>query len=210
MLRQVAWPGLTRPLDEVVAAPSGLWIIEHRPWQDIAVARGRVITADADVTVDVQHLDQVRVRVARDLGLTPVEAHALVVVPEEVPALRLEGVVIVGQRLVRQIVLSPGRRLTSTQLDVLARRTSKVLGHAAPARPQAAPGVTVIPDSAPGSAAEPAPLARASSPLNRRPSRPAPPRTADGPRKPPAVPGLRSEPVPEPTEASLAAPEPAG
>ncbi|MDR3068039.1 MAG: hypothetical protein LBU50_00850, partial [Cellulomonas sp.] len=125
------------------------------------------------------------------------------------PALRLEGVVIVGQRLVRQIVLSPGRRLTSTQLDVLARRTSKVLGHAVADRPQAAP--TVVPDPAPDPAAEPSPLAGASSPFNRPSAHPAPPRTtADGPRKPPAVPGLRSEPGPEPTEASAAAPEPAG
>lgn len=208
VLYKVAWPGLTRPLDEVVAAPSGLWIVEHRPWQDIAVARGRVITADADVTVDVQHLDQVRVRVARDLGLTPVEAHALVVVPEEVPALRLEGVVIVGQRLVRQIILSPGRRLTATQLDVLARRTSKVLGHAAPDRPQATPGVAVVSDLAPEPAPEPvpepepAPVAGrpASSPFSRLPSRPAPPRTtADRPHGPRVLPEPvpSTEPVPE-------------
>ncbi|MCL2091832.1 MAG: hypothetical protein FWH11_11670 [Micrococcales bacterium] len=202
MLHQVAWPGLTRPLDELVAAPSGLWIVEHRPWQDIAVARGRVITADADVTLDVQHLDQVRVRVARDLGLTPDEAHALVVVPEEVPALRLEGVVIVGQRLVRQIILSPGRRLTPTQLDVLARRTAKVLGQAPPDQPQAPPQVAVDPDPAPELVVE----RPAASPFNRLPSsRPAPRRTAAD-RRVPSEPAPSTEPVPELTPAS-AAPE---
>ncbi len=201
VLHRVAWPGLTRPLDEVVAAPSGLWIVEHRPWQDIAVARGRVITTDADVTVDVQHLDQVRVRVARDLGLTPVEAHALVVVPEEVPALRLEGVVIVGQRLVRQIILSPGRRLTPTQLDVLARRTAKVLGHAAPAPPQALPettGTGVAPDAA----------GRSASAFNRVPSaRSAPSQPVDQPRDSRPTPLPPTVPVPELSEASHAARE---
>ena len=140
VMRQVAWPGLTRPLDELVVAPSGLWIVVHRPWHDIAVARGRVITADADVTTEVQHLDQVRVQIARDLGITQGEAHALVVVPEEVPALRLEGVVIVGERIVRQVIISPGRRLTDAQLDVLARRTATVLEHGAPP-----PRVSVVP-----------------------------------------------------------------
>jgi len=126
-----------------------LWVVETRPWSDIAVARGRVVTADADVTSDVQELDQIRVQVARDVGLTPVEAHALIVVPEDVPALRLEGVVIVGRRLVRQIIVSPGRRLTGTQLEVLERRTSKVLSQAANPEPPPAARVAVVPSGAP-------------------------------------------------------------
>ena len=199
VLRQVSWPGLTRPLDELVAAPSGLWIVEHRPWQDIAVARGRVITADADVTLDVQHLDQVRVRVARDLGLTPVEAHALVVVPEEVPALRLEGVVIVGQRLVRQIILSPGRRLTTTQLDVLARRTAKVLDRAHPDLPQAPPQVAVVPtvpapEPAPATTPQPTVEPAPAPALAPQPASPSPV-PAVGPRAPRRIPSP-TEPVP--------------
>jgi len=177
VLRDVPWPGLTRPLDELVAAPSGLWIVEARPWHDIAVARGRVVTADADVTTDVQHLDQVRVQVARDLGLTPVESHALVVVPEEVPALRLEGVVIVGQRLVHQIIVSPGRRLTSTQLDVLARRTAKVLEQAKRPEPSAAPRASVVPPGAPAGPYQSwwdAPGPGTNDPGARRPAAPPP------------------------------------
>ena len=127
LLRRVTWPGLDRPLEALVIAPSGLWLVERRPWSSISVSDDRVRAAGVDVTAEVQRLDEIRVRLAHDLGLAPVEAHALAVVPDELSALAWGGVVLVGHALTKEAIAAPGRRLNATQVRVLQQRVTELL-----------------------------------------------------------------------------------
>lgn len=121
------WPGSKAAnVDLVLVGPSGVYVVDTKCWADVSIARGRIFRGQADVTDELDGLQQLadltRTELA-ELGLAPAEVVTLVVLAGLRGVLEdLGSVQVVGEHDLLRFVAGRGERLRDHQVDLVLSR----------------------------------------------------------------------------------------
>ena len=141
------WPGTRRAqVDLVVVGPGGVFIVDTKAWADVSVVLGRVFHGQDDATDELGALLDLVQTAQEDLaevGLAPSEVRVLVVLAGRSGVDVLAGGLrIVGEKDALRAISSYGRRLTSSQVDLVLARTIRLF----PQVHAPAPAIASVPE----------------------------------------------------------------
>jgi len=148
------WPGSrTAQVDLIVVGPSGVFIVDAKRWNNVAIVDDHLFRDDEDVTTELEKLADLSYRAEAAfaaVGLPPGEVRSLIVLSgrKDISA-TIRTVDIVGERDALRHIAARGHRLTARQVDavlLVALTHFPVLGSLTPTNVTVPEPVLAAPD----------------------------------------------------------------